>query len=245
MSQQNLEILSDERIAPSLLKSEYAELIASADSIAVEDSLDSADSLVVEYPLDSEYFLDSGYSFDSGYSLDSENFLISENPLLFQELEVDSLTGVANNPTVDARFPFPIFEPPAPPALQNAKLQIDLFGSNWNQAKVTVTIQVVLNRSLVSSAGGIDSLVLKTKALGIDGNLFNGRNDHLFDFSDQKVTGSGTYTYSKIVPRSLLNEDRSWFNRDDEIAARINLVSSNTFSLLNRVAMTPMIRGYF
>jgi hypothetical protein len=94
MSQQNLEILSDERIAPSLLESEYPELIASVDSIAVENSIPVQYSLDLENSLESEDFLDSGYSLDSEISLESEDSFVSANPIFFQEIEVDSLTGV-------------------------------------------------------------------------------------------------------------------------------------------------------
>jgi len=87
MSQQTLELLSDERVEPSLLESRYPEIIASVGSIASVASIDSVDliasedSLAVEYSLDSENFLAVEYSLDSEHSLGLENFGDSEYSL--------------------------------------------------------------------------------------------------------------------------------------------------------------------
>jgi hypothetical protein len=115
-----------------------------------------------------------------------------------------------------------------------------------NQARVTATVRVELSpwvRFLIQNE--LVDVVLQSSVWGIDGNIWNGRNDHLFNFSDQIITGEGNYTFSTIVPRRLLNEDHSWFNRDDEIAASISLVSSDSSFPLNIRTSTPIIRGEF
>jgi hypothetical protein len=127
-------------------------------------------------------------------------------------------------------------------ALKNAKLQINSL--TRSQARVTAIVTVELDMLTYIHAGK-GSFALKSSVWGIDGNLFNGKNDHLFNFSDQVVREEGTYVFSKIVPRGLLNEDHSWFNKDDEISASINLVSYDSSFSLNKKAMTPIVRGYF
>jgi hypothetical protein len=252
MTQQTLEILSDELIAPSLLESKYPKLITAEDSLAVKYSPDSEDfiaakhSLAVEYFPDSEYSLDSGYSLGSEYSLDSEDFiateyfLASKNPIFSQEIEVDSLTGVSNDPTVNARD-----HGRRTNALRDPRLQIDLF-SHTNQARVTATVKVELSPlvKFLIEADFVD-FTLKSTVWGIDRGYFTNGNDHLFNFSDQIITGEGNYTFSQVVPRSALNEDRSWFDNRDEIAASFSLTSSDNAFPLNLTAWTNTITGRF
>ncbi|WP_445246394.1 hypothetical protein [Microcoleus sp. OTE_8_concoct_300] len=226
MTQQTLEILGDEWIEPSLVESEYPELIASEDSLTLEDSLDSEDSLA---SVDSTALEDSLASEDS---LDSEDSLASGNRIFSQEIEVDSLTGMPNDPTVNTRVT----------ALKNARLQIDLFGRRQSLARVTATIKVELDTLAILLNS---NFLLQSSVWGIDGGIFSNGNDHLFNFSNQIITGEGTYAFSRVVPRSVLNEDRSWFNNCDEIAASFNLVSYDSFFPVNKKAMTPILTGYF
>jgi hypothetical protein len=268
MSQKNSEILDDKWIAQSLVESEYPELILplepiaseyspdSEDSLALEYSLDSEDSLALEYSLDSEdslaleYSLDSEdslapeYSFDSEDSLAPEYSFDSEDSLAPPEIDVDPLTGMANNPTVNATWPWSTPPIIGVTALRNAGLQIDLFGRKRRQARVTVSIEVQLN---VFNRNRSD-LILDSRLLGMDGNVFNGNHNTLFKFPDQRITTGGTYTFSAVIPRSLLNEDHSWFNRDDEIAAMFRLAGPPTDTapfLVNKTARSSTIRGYF
>jgi hypothetical protein len=119
---------------------------------------------------------------------------------------------------------------------------------NWNKVRLTATVKVELNNeeSANHSYGGVN-YILQSSVWGIDGNLLNGNNDNLFYFPDQQMTreGTGTYTFSKVIDRNVLNEDHSWFNRDDEISASFSLVSFNQFAPLNVSVMTPIYRGYF
>ena len=78
MRQKNSEILGDEWITPSLGESEYPGLILPEDSLVSEDSIVSEDF------------------FSSGNNFTSEYFLAP------QEIDLDPLTGMAKNPTVDS-----------------------------------------------------------------------------------------------------------------------------------------------
>jgi len=259
MRQPNLEILSDERIAPSLLEPEYSELIASVGSIAVEGStpvkysldleksLESEnyiavkDSLDLEKSLEPEYFLDSRYSLDSEISLESEDSFISANPIFSQKREVDSLTGVPTDPTAYAR----LNRTRRTTALRDPLLGIQTF-SYTNQAEVTATVRVELSpfvRFLIEE--DLVDITLQCSVWGIDGGFF-GRNDHLFNFSDRLITGEGTYTFRTHVNRSVLNEDRSWFNQGDEIAAKFSLTSSDpAVAGVNLTAWTNIVHGRY
>jgi hypothetical protein len=98
MSQKNSEILGDEWITPSLVESEYPGLILPEYSIVSEGSIVSED------------FLASGDSLVSEDFIASENNFTSEYSLAPQEIDVDPLTGISKNPTVnadndDAEFP--------------------------------------------------------------------------------------------------------------------------------------------
>ena len=260
MSQQNLEILSDERIAPSLLESEYPELIASTGSIASASSLATEDFLAVEYSLGSEYSLVSGDSLDSDYSLvsgdsldsdyslvsgdslDAEYSLAPENPSFSQEIEVDSLTGVPSGSTINTllgdRRPRPTT------GINNAAVAIEVF-SYTNQAKVTATVDVNLSPYIKHCIEeDYTDILLKCTVWGMDGGIF-GRNDHLFNFSEKTITRAGNYTFSTYVDRSVFNEDPAWFNQGDEIAAKFSLTSSEPAIPVNYTAWTNTVTGRY
>ncbi len=246
MSQQTLEILSDEQIAPSLLESTYPELIASVGSI------DSEDLLAVEYSLDSEYSLglenfgDSAYSLDaenfgdSAYSLDAENFLEAENSSFVQEIEVDSLTGVPTDSTAYARGP----RPRRTTALRDPGLAIQKFSYN-NLAEVTATVRVELSplvRFFIEE--DLVDITLQASVWGIDRR----RNSHLFNFSDQLITGEGTYTFKTFVNSNVLDEDTGFFQDGptDEIATKFRLISSDPALVgVNLTAWTNEVKGRY
>jgi hypothetical protein len=253
MSQQTLEILSDERIAPSLLEPEYPEIIASVGSIDSKDSIVSEDFLAVEYSRDSEDSFDLEYSLDSGYFLESETSLELENSLaskysldsgdsiFFRETEVDSLTGIPNDPTANAR----VNGSRPTTALRNPGLDITTF-SYSNQALVTATVKVELSPVLqfYIQQDWLD-ITLQCSVWGMDGGFFGNGNDHLFNFSDKIITGEGNYTFSGYVNRSVLNEDRSLFNNTDEIAAKFTLKSSDPAVPVNLTAWTNIVTGRY
>jgi hypothetical protein len=130
-------------------------------------------------------------------------------------------------------------------ALRDPRLQIDLF-SYTNLARVTATVKVELSplvRFLVQA--DLVDFTLKSTVWGIDSGYFGNGNDRLFNFSDQLITGEGNYTFSKFVPRSVLNEDHSWFDNRDEVAAKFTLTSSDNAFPLNLTAWTNTITGRF
>jgi hypothetical protein len=223
MSQKNSQILGNEWITPSLVESEYPELIFQEDPITPVDSIPSVDSIFQENLILQEDSIDSKYSIDP------------------QEIDVDPLTGMARYSSLGQLMG-------SRTALKDARLQIHSFGQGGNQARVTVTIKVelsIFHRHLAGYLGG--GLVLKSSVWGIDGGLFNEVDDNpLFNFSDHTITNAGTYIFSKIVPISFLNEDFSFSYPEDldEIAASINLVSYNSLYPLNKQTMTPIVTAY-
>jgi hypothetical protein len=270
MSQQTLELLSDERVEPSLLESRYPEIIASVGSIDSYDSIVSVgsiasvasidsvdliaaeDSLPVEYSLDSEdslglenfggseYSLDAEIFGDSEYSLDAEIFLEAENSSFVQEIEVDSLTGVPTDSTAYARGP----RPRTTTALLDPQLAIRKFSYN-NLAEVTATVRVTLS-PLVKFYIEQDfvDITLEASVWGIDRR----RNSHLFNFSDQLITGEGTYTFNTFVNSNKLDEDTGFFQDGptDEIATQFRLISSDPALVgVNHTAWTNQVHGRY
>ena len=218
MSQQeNSEILGEEWIAPSLLEPEYPGLMLPVDSIDSEDLIFQEDSI---FP---------------AYSIDSEDSIAS------QEIDVDPLTGMARNSLVNA-----VFNGSQVTALKDATLDVNrtsMWFSNW--MRVTATVKVELSSSQMDSINNGGPLVLQSTVWGIDNTFYDRTNDNLFSFPDQNITSSGTYTFSKVVASSVLNEDRWWFDRRDEIAASISLISYSSTSPLNLKTMTNMGTGFF
>ena len=221
MSQQTLELLSDEQVEPSLLESRYPEIIASVGSIDSVDLIAAEDSLAVEYSPDSEDSLGLEIFGDSAYSLDAEIFGDSENSSFVQEIEVDSLTGVPTDSTAYARGP----RPRTTTALLDPQLAIRKFSYN-NLAEVTATVRVTLS-PLVQFYIQQDfvDITLEASVWGIDRR----RNSHLFNFSDRLITGEGTYTFNTFVNSNNLDEDTGFFQDGptDEIATQFRLISSD------------------
>jgi len=249
MSQQTLEILSDEQIAPSLLESTYPELIASVGSIhsedilAVEYSLDSGDSFDLEYSLESGYFLEAENSLELENSLASKYSLDSGDSISFQEIEVDSLTGIPNDLTVYSKT-----KPPRrTTALRDPRLDIRTFSYN-NLAEVTATVRVELSplvRFFIEE--DLVDITLQASVWGMDGGYF-GRNDHLFNFSDQLITREGTFTFRTFVKSKVLDEDTGWLQGGptDEIATRFTLKSSDPALVgVNLTAWSQEVRGRY
>jgi hypothetical protein len=240
----------------------FPEFILPLDSLASEDFLPSEDSLAIKYSLPSEDSLASEDSFASeGFlpsedslaikdslasenslaiedSLASEDFLPSKNSIFSPEIDVDFLTGMPNNNTINARK-----KPKT--SLSNATLNIHLSTDIPNHAIVTATVKVELNNYLkfLIEEELID-IVLQSSTWGMDRQFREGKRDDLLFYSpDQIITGDGTYTFSTVVPRSRLNEDSALINRRDEISTSISLVS---FDMpLNIQIMTPVYFGYF
>jgi hypothetical protein len=258
MSQQTLELLSDERVEPSLLESRYPEIIASVGSIDSYDSIvsvgsiaslasiDSVDLIAAEDFLAVEYYLDSEDSLglenfgDSAYSLDAGNFLEAENSSFVQEIEVDSLTGVPTDSTAYDRGP----RPRTTTALLEPHLEITKFSYN-NLAEVTATVRVELSpivRFYIEQ--DLVDITLEASVWGIDRRS----NSHLFNFSDQLITGARTYTFHTFVNSNDLDEDTGVFQDGptDEIATKFTLTSSDPALVgVNLTAWTNIVRGRY
>jgi hypothetical protein len=266
MSQQTLEILSDKQIAPSLLESKYPELIApvgsidsddsivSVGSIASVDSIDSEDLIFQEYSIDSKDLIFPEYSIDSEalifpegsiapeYSIDSEDLIFQEDSITPQEIDIDSLTGIARR-----RGPWPGTNNGSQVTdLKDARLNIAI-PSIWQlgSKRVTATVKVELDssqRDFINSGG---SLFLQSSVWGIDNTFYDRRNDLLFYFPDQKITQSGTYSFTTVVGTNQLNEDYWWFDNRDEIQASISLVNYSSASPLIVRTHTNIFTGWF
>jgi len=232
--------------------------LASEGSLDSEYPSSSEASLALEYSLSPEYsiFLSETNSEDSLGSrnpiflqeANSENSLASRNPISLQErTALDPLTGMASNAMPNSMFNG-MFSGSTVNALRHPQLNINLSTGIPNHALVTTTVKVELSPlvNFLISFNLVD-FTLRSNVWGIDGPGWfqGGADDYLFGFSDQEITGSGTYSFSRIVPKGWLNEDNILFNRDDEIQGRFNLVSSDNAFPLNLEARSGIIRGYF
>jgi len=176
MSQQTLELLSDEQVEPSLLESRYPEIIASVGSIDSYDSIVSVGSIASVASINSVDLIATEDSLAVKYSPDSEYSL---SPLVKFYIEQDFV-------------------------------DITLEASVW----------------------------------GIDRR----RNSHLFNFSDQLITGEGTYTFNTFVNSNKLDEDTGFFQDGptDEIATQFRLISSDPALVgVNHTAWTNQVHGRY
>jgi hypothetical protein len=271
MSQKNLDILGNNSIGPFLVEPEYSEFIPAVDPPIPSGEPESSKFIPSVEPESSKFIpsVEPEYSefvppVESEYSefippVESEysEFIPAIDPLLppvdpeypgFNP-EVDPNARVNSKPSVDPltgiERDFTDKNRVKDSTITNAGLQITLFGGT-SMAMVTATVKVELSpyvKFLIRE--DLVDILLQSTVWGIDGNLLNGGDDHLFNFSNQTITRDGTYTFSKYVPRRWLNEDHSWFNNDDEIAASISLASSDSAFPLNKRIMTNMVRGTF
>jgi hypothetical protein len=274
MSQENSTILGEEWIARSLLEPEYPGLILPVSSIASVNSIDSEDLIFQEYSIDSEALIFQEYSIDSEalifpegsiapeysidsealifpegsiapeYSIDSEALIFPEDSIANQERDIDPLTGRARG-WGSWGGPFPNNGSQVTD-LKDARLNIAI-PSIWQlgSKRVTATVKVELDssqRDFINSGG---SLFLQSSVWGIDNTFYDRRNDLLFYFPDQKITQSGTYSFTTVVGTNQLNEDRWWFDNRDEIQASISLVNYSSGSPFIVRTHTNIFTGWF
>jgi len=275
MSQQTLEILNDEQIAPLLLQSKYPELIASVgsidsdDSIVSVDSIDSKDLIFPEYSIDSkdlifpEYSIDSEdlifpeYSIAPEYSIDSEDLIFPEYSIDSEDL-IDSENLIFQEDSIAPR------EIDIDPLTGMARNRGPWWPGTNNGSQVTALKDARLNIGInyiwgswnamrvtatvkveLGSSHEGSSLVLQSSVWGIDNTLFDRRNDLLFYFPDQYISKSGTYTFTTVVNSGKLDEDRWWFDHRDEIQASISVISYSSASPLNLRTHTNIFNGWF
>jgi len=236
-----------------LIFSEYS-LAPEEDFIPSEGFLASEGFLDSEYPSNSEASLALEYSLPPEYSIflaetNSEDSLTSSNPISLQETTAfDPLTGMANNAMSSDIFSG-MFTGYTVNALRQPGLSINLSTGIPNHAVVTTTVKVELTPLVkILIYFNLVDFTLQSNVWGIDGPGWfqGGADDYLFGFPAQEITGDGTYSFSRTVPRSWLDEDHTWFvNRRDEIQGRFNLVSSDNAFPLNLQARTNTITGLF
>jgi hypothetical protein len=125
----------------------FPELILPLDSIALEDSIDLEDSIVSEDflasvdSLVSENFLASGDSLVSEDFFTSENNFTSEYFLAPQEIDVDSLTGMVTNTTVNASN-VAAAAPSGRRTLTVKSIECIKAGADWNDDEDEIYIKV-------------------------------------------------------------------------------------------------------
>jgi hypothetical protein len=274
MSQKSLEIVGEEWIAPSLVESKYSGLIHSEAPILSAGSIDSvgsidsekiigsagsiesgndieseeiigSDFLNLEYSPDLEYDPNLAYSIDSeysefgSYSIDSENLIFPEDSIAHQERDIDPLTGrVRGGGPWGGPFPN---NGSQVTALKDARLNIGMDLWYWNRMYVTATVKVELSSSDINSGG----LRLQSSLWGIDNTIFDRRDDNILYFPDQYISQSGTYTFTTVVGRGQLDEDRWWFDQRDEIQASISLVSNSSPDPFKRRITTNIFTDWF
>jgi hypothetical protein len=130
--------------------------------------------------------------------------------------------------------------------LSNPTFEVDILTGLPNDYQVRGTVNVELSpfETFLVNAGL--PLQLQSNIFGDDGGfLSGGADDLLFSFTTQNITSPGTYSFSAIIPRGVLNEDNSLFNRDDEVYSKFSLVSGTNLFPLNVQANSSLITGKF
>ena len=130
--------------------------------------------------------------------------------------------------------------------LSSPTFQVDILTGMPNDYQVTGTVNVELSpfETFLVNAGL--PLHLQSNIWGEDGGFFGGGgDDFLFSFTTQNITAPGTYSFSAIVPRGVLNEDDSLFNRGDEVYSKFSLVSGTNLFPVNIETNSPIITGRF
>jgi hypothetical protein len=128
--------------------------------------------------------------------------------------------------------------------LSNPNFQVDILTGMPNSYRVTGTVNVQLSQFDRNQIRDGLRLELQSKLWGDDGGLA-GADDLLYSFPSRNITAPGTYTFSAIVPRSVLNEDSSIFDNRDEIYNRFSLVSRTNLNPLNISINSRTITGQF
>lgn len=125
-------------------------------------------------------------------------------------------------------------------SLSHPNLVITLASGTSNvhvQASVTVTFSAF---ELALMKLGLKGR-LRCELWGKDGTILTGGDDNLLSFNTRTVTSSGTQTFSRTIPSSMLNED---IGRDEVYAAFMLSSNQPTFSMDVR-ADSPVVTGFF
>ena len=128
------------------------------------------------------------------------------------------------------------------PVLSNPTLKLELV-SGSTQVKVTGTVKVsfdTVEENFIKLLGL--KFALRCRIWGEDSG-FNGGNDALFSIATKTITADGTYTFTRTVNRSSLDED---WEGNDEIFARYRCQSTTaSLPLAATPVNSPTITGNF
>ena len=133
--------------------------------------------------------------------------------------------------------------------LSNPTLEIDILTGTTNYV-VTAKVRVDFTPeelSLINPTSGRPALPvqLKSRLWGSDiGEPTLGGNDLLLTFPTRNITRSATYTFSRTVSGTVLNEDVGRVPQRDEIYNQFSLVSAVP-GFIDRSRNSPIIRGYY
>jgi len=129
--------------------------------------------------------------------------------------------------------------------LSNPRFEVDILTGMPNDYRVisTVNIDFTPFEAFLVNAGL--PLQLQSHIWAYDQGLADSTDDLLFSFPTQSITAPGTYTFTATVPRSLLNEDNTFYDKSDELYSKFSLVSGSNFFPLNIATDSPQVRGLF
>lgn len=129
-------------------------------------------------------------------------------------------------------------------SLSNPNFQVDILTGLPHDYRITGTVNVELTQFETFLVNAGLPLQLQSHVWGEDGG-FNGIDELLFSFPTQNINAPGTYKFEAIVPRHILNEDRSIFDNIDEISNRFKMVSGSNLFPVNVEINAPDIIGRF
>ena len=136
--------------------------------------------------------------------------------------------------------------------LSNPTLKIDLLTGTTYRVTAKVRVDFTPQElSWINPGSGRSGLSVKLKSdlWGSDiGEPALGDNDHLLTFPSRKITQSATYTFSKEVSGTVLNEDIAaarTIPQQDEIYNTFKLESAIPDLIKDRSRNSPIIKGYY
>jgi len=128
------------------------------------------------------------------------------------------------------------------PTLSNPTLKIELV-SGTTQVKVTASVRATFDaveENFIKLLGL--KFRLKCNILGADSGL-NGADDALFSIASKTILEDGSFTFTRTVNRSSLDED---WEGNDEIYAKFRLASTTaSLPLAATPVKSPTITGNF
>src|SRR4028119_490707 len=114
-------------------------------------------------------------------------------------------------------------------SLSNPLFEVDILTGMPHHYVVEGSVNVELSPFETWLVSNGLPLILQSNLFGEDSG--SNREDNLFAFSQQNITAPGTYTFSAVIPRGVLNEDNTVFDSRDEVYQMFRIVSgTNLFT---------------